>query len=280
MGGNRALQLNPPNADLHISTHASDWLWSAFSVFGLSLLVMVGLDLLRARGTRLFHQLAIIILATFTLGYYSMASDLGATPIAVEFRGRGSYPTRQIWYVRYIQWFITFPLLVLEVLLATGLSLSDIVTTLFMCIVVVISGLVGALVHSTYKWGYFSFGCAALIYVWYSLLIHGTRTAFPGGGVLRTGYLRSASFLSFMLITYPICWACSEGGNVISNSSEMIWYGILDIIAGPVFLFFYLWHLMDVDYATFGFASGKYTDTEPAAAAPSAPVGEKSAPPA
>lgn len=45
-GGNRALQLNPPNADLHISTHASDWLWSAFSVFALSMLVMVVLDFL------------------------------------------------------------------------------------------------------------------------------------------------------------------------------------------------------------------------------------------
>ena len=68
--------------------------------------------------------------------------------------------------MRYIQWFITFPLLVLEVLLCTGLSLSDIMTTLFMSVFVVISGLVGALVHSTYKWGYYTFGCSALFYVW------------------------------------------------------------------------------------------------------------------
>ncbi|PCH38030.1 heat shock protein 30 [Wolfiporia cocos MD-104 SS10] len=258
---NHALNLNPPNADLHISTHGSDWLWAAFSVFAFSLLVMIVLDLLRPRGTRLFHQLAVIILATFTIGYFSMASDLGATPIAVEFRGHGSDPTRQIWYVRYIQWFITFPLSLLEVLLATGLSLSDITTTLFMAIVVVICGLVGALVHSTYKWGYYVFGVAALFYIWYVLLWHGAQTTFPGGGVLRPGYLRSAGFLAFMLITYPICWACSEGGNVISNTSEMIWYGILDILAGPGFLFFFLWHLRDVDYATFGLSSGKYTDT-------------------
>ena len=69
-------------------------------------------------------------------------------------------------YVRYIQWFICFPLLLLELLLATGLSLSDIMTTLFMGIFLVICGLVGALVHSDYKWGYYVFGCAALIYIW------------------------------------------------------------------------------------------------------------------
>ena len=69
--------------------------------------------------------------------------------------------------MRYIQWFITFPLVLLEVLLTTGLSLSDILTTLFMAIVLVVSGLVGALVQSTYKWGFFSFGGAALFYIWY-----------------------------------------------------------------------------------------------------------------
>ena len=54
----------------------------------------------------------------------------------------------------------------LEVLLASGLSITDILSTVFMAWVVVIMGLVGALTHSTYKWGYFSFGCAALIYIW------------------------------------------------------------------------------------------------------------------
>ena len=69
--------------------------------------------------------------------------------------------------MHYIQWFISFPLLLLELLLATGLSLSDIFTTLFMSIVMVVMGLVGALVPSTYKWGYFAFGTVALFYIWY-----------------------------------------------------------------------------------------------------------------
>jgi len=260
---NHALNLNPPNATFHLTTHGSDWLWAAFSVFALSLLVMIVLDFMRPRGTRLFHQIATIVLATFTIGYFSMASDLGATPILVEFRGHGdsAYPTRQIWYVRYIQWFITFPLLLLEVLLATGLTLSDILTTLFMAVVVVVCGLVGALVHSDYKWGYYVFSVAALIYIWNVLLWHGANAAFPAGGALRPGYLRSAGWLSFILITYPICWACSEGANVISPDSEMIWYGILDLLAGPVFLFLFLFHLRGIDYAAFGLSSGKYTDT-------------------
>ena len=73
-------------------------------------------------------------------------------------------------------------------------------------------------------------------------------------------YLTSAGWLSFMLITYPIAWACAEGSNIITVTSEMIWYGILDVLAGPVFLFLFLFELRNVDYKAFGLHSGKYTD--------------------
>ena len=69
-------------------------------------------------------------------------------------------------YVHYIQWFTSFPLLLLELLLATGLSLSDIFNTLFMSIALIVLGLTGALVPSSYKWGYYTFGILALLYIW------------------------------------------------------------------------------------------------------------------
>ena len=105
------------------------------------------------------------------------------------------------------------------------------------------------------------------------LLWQAPRRTFAEAGVLRKGYLASSAYLAFMLVTYPICWALSEGANVISPSSEMIWYGILDIIAGPLFLFFFLWELRGVDYHVFGLHSGKYTDVHGVPARPEkAPV--------
>ncbi|KAI0646985.1 heat shock protein 30 [Trametes meyenii] len=254
-----SLDQNPPNADRHITPGGSDWLWAVFAIMVLSDLAMVFWTFTRPRGTRLFHQIAVIVLTTASIAYFSMASDLGATPITAEF-SRGNTNTRQIWYVRYIQWFITLPLLLLELLLATGLSLSDIFTTMFMAWVLVVCGLVGALVSSTYKWGYFVLGCMTLFYIWYVLLGHGPRSTFAAGGVVRSGYIRSSGYLSLLLLLYPIAWGCSEGGNVISPTGEMIWYGILDLLAGPVFLFVLLWGLRSVEYGAFGLASGKYTD--------------------
>ncbi|KAI0709124.1 heat shock protein 30 [Earliella scabrosa] len=254
-----SLDINPPNADRHITAGASDWLWAVFAIMAISDLIMIFWAFSRPRGTRLFHQIAIIILTTATIAYFSMASDLGATPVAAEF-SRGNTGSRQIWYVRYIQWFITLPLLLLELLLATGLTFSDIFTTIFMGMVLVVTGLVGALTPTRYKWGYFVFGCMALFYIWYVLLGHGRRSTFAAGGIVRSGYLRSSGFLSFLLPLYAICWGVSEGGNVISPTGEMIWYGILDLLAGPFFLFFFLWGLRSIDYGAFGLASGKYTD--------------------
>ena len=38
--GNEALEVNPPNATYNLSTNGSDWLWTVFSIFGLSLFII------------------------------------------------------------------------------------------------------------------------------------------------------------------------------------------------------------------------------------------------
>jgi bacteriorhodopsin len=48
-------------------------------------------------------------------------------------------------------WVITTPALLLELVLATGLPLSDIIALIFFDEVMIITGLVGALVASSYK---------------------------------------------------------------------------------------------------------------------------------
>lgn len=92
------------------------------------------------------------------------------------------------------------------------------------------------------------------------LLGHGPRSTFNAGAGVRTGYIRGAGFVAFITMLYPIAWGCSEGGNVISPTGEMIWYGVLDLLLGPVFLHYFVWGLRNVDYGLFGLHSGKYTD--------------------
>lgn len=83
--------------------------------------------------------------------------------MAVEFNGNEQNLTRAIWYVRYIDWVITTPALLLELVLATGLPLSDIIALIFFDEVMIITGLVGALVASSYKVGISCSGDSAFI---------------------------------------------------------------------------------------------------------------------
>jgi bacteriorhodopsin len=220
---NNALKDNPTVAVIDITTAGSDFLWMVFSVMAATTLgIGIWCAVSVPRGSRVFHHLSMMITATASVAYFCMASDLGATPIGVEFV-RGTYNadriTRSIWYVRYIDWTVTTPLLLLELLLVTGLPLSDIVITIFADEVMIVTGLVGALVESQYKWGLFSIGCFAMLYVFYQLYFPGRQSTHSLGSELSKTYLVGAGILSFLWFLYPIAWGLAgESIMLISHS--------------------------------------------------------------
>lgn len=262
--GNDAIYVNYDYASqLGITTNGSNWLWAAFAVMLLSDLIVIGWHFTVPRGQRVFHQLGAIILTTASIAYFSMASNLGSTPIATEFRNLG-YPAgtlRQIWYVRYIDWAITTPALLLELALASGLPLSDIITLVFFDLVMIITGLVGALVASSYKWGYFVFGNFALFYIWWVLLGPARTSAGLLGPGFKKSFTSSAAFLSFIWILYPIAWGLADGSSTIWPDAEMVFYGVLDVIAKPVYIFFHLFSLSKLDLTALQLQSGKFSSS-------------------
>ncbi|MCO5565995.1 hypothetical protein L7F22_019670 [Adiantum nelumboides] len=189
--GNEALDINHTVATIDITTAASDFLWMVFSVMaattiGVGIWAQFGVK----HGQRTFHHLSMMITGTASVAYFCMASDLGSVAIPVEFI-RGTYNanpvTRSIWYARYIDWTITTPLLLLELLMVTGLPLSDIVITIFADIVMIITG---------------------------------RQASLSLGNELSKTYLIGASILSFLWFLYPIAWGLADGGNVISPTGK------------------------------------------------------------
>jgi bacteriorhodopsin len=72
-----------------------------------STIVILGLAFTKPRTHRVFHYITAGITLVAAIAYFSMASNLGFTPIGVEFhRGdhRVSGQYREIFYVRYIDW--------------------------------------------------------------------------------------------------------------------------------------------------------------------------------
>lgn len=69
--------------------------------------------------------------------------------------------------------------------------------------------------------------------VFHTLIFSARKAALAIGEDVHKAYVRSALTLSFLWFLYPIAWGLCDGGNVISTDSEMIFYGILDLLAKP-----------------------------------------------
>lgn len=135
----------------------------------------------------------------------------------------------------------------MAVLLTAGLPWIPILYTILVGEVMVVSALLGALVSSSYKWGYFIFAMMALFVITYNIVIIGCRHARLLGVTIYRTYRRCGVWTLFLWFIYPIAWGLCEGGNVISPDSEAIFYGILDILSKPVFGAILLWGHRNID---------------------------------
>jgi len=129
----------------------------------------------------------------------------------------------------------------MDILLTGGVPWPTIVFTIFMDWIMIICGLIGALVRSSYKFGYFVFGCVALFYIGYVLLWEARKNAQVLGSDIGKTFLLCGSWTFFLWCIYPIAWGLCEGGNVISPDAEAVFYGVLDFLAKPIFGALLIW---------------------------------------
>ncbi|KAI0473556.1 bacteriorhodopsin [Xylariaceae sp. FL0804] len=249
MGGNHAIEDNShvfQQPDLGINRAGSDWYYTVCAIMGFSTIVFMAMATRKPQPHRIFYYITAGITAIATIAYFAMGSNLGQVPIRTEFprphdpqvRAAG---TREIFYARYIDWVITTPLLLLDLLLTAGMPLPTILITLFADEIMIVCGLIGALVPTAYKWGFYTFGMVALLYIAYQLLWSGRKHAKALGGAPYKTYMLCGVWLIFLWFLYPIAWGLSEGGNVIHPDGEAVFYGVLDILAKPVFGALLIW---------------------------------------
>ena len=125
--------VNGRTADIAITPRGSDLYFAICAAMGLAGFTFVGLAFRKQRKDRLFHYITAGVVFVACIAYFTMGSNLGFTPIEVEFKRnnpvvRGEY--REIFYVRYIDWFITTPLLLLDLLLTAGMPWPSILWTI------------------------------------------------------------------------------------------------------------------------------------------------------
>jgi bacteriorhodopsin len=170
------------------------------------------------------------------------------------------FSARIFFYVRYIDWVITTPLLLWEIAHFGNASDDWWIFLVFNNLVLFVAGFIGATVEwSSVRWGFFAIAFLAFLPILYYLCrlsnqVCDNREYWCDSGLLvhekdygkdGTCYLpyiwfhdtlkRLVGLIALAWFIYPIIWVAAEGTWRLCVNGEIIAYAVLDIITKAVF---------------------------------------------
>jgi len=168
---------------------------------------------------RKYHVYTTMICTIAALAYLTMATGNGV--YVREFDGR------EFFYARYIDWTLTTPLMLIDILGLAGAT-SDTTNMLIGAdILMIIAGLIGAFLEGQEKYYFWGFGMVMFMPILYYL----NALKGPSGTTLSKISLLTMVGWS----AYPIVWLAAEGMGKITGDQEAMAYTVLDFLCKSVF---------------------------------------------
>ncbi|CEH14433.1 Rhodopsin, retinal binding site [Ceraceosorus bombacis] len=207
-------------------------LWIVFGLFSVGTVASFAVTYREPYRRRFLPSLGLLVNIIATIAYFCMASGVGST---IVHSGGPRSAKREVLYARYIDWLFTTPLLLTELTFLAGLPAAEIASTVVADVIMIVTGLLAALHPSLrYRWGLFTFSLLAFLFVLYSLVGNARSNAFLRGNKVGTLYNYLSGVLVVAWSAYVVVWVLGEGTGIISADSEVLAYGILDVLAKPV----------------------------------------------
>jgi bacteriorhodopsin len=183
---------------------------------------------------RLHRLVAGVVCFIASLAYLTMSLGYGYTVRCCD--------GRQFYYARYVDWTITTPLMLWEIIDYTNAPQNERIFLISMDIIMVIGGLIGALVCGGEKWAFFGFSILTFIPILWFLCALEAQAKEKKLRIFRS--IMNITVLSWFF--YPIVWILAEGTGVLCANAEAICYTVLDIISKTVFGFLIVNHPWEV----------------------------------
>jgi bacteriorhodopsin len=209
--------------NLTITSAGKDALWLGFIGMFVPTIFFAIMTMREKAGNKYFHVVTTMITAIASLAYLTMAGGYGFI-----IRDDG----REFFYARYIDWAITTPLLLLDLIGLAGAS-NDVALWVVACdILMIAAGLIGALLtDDNLKWAFWAFGM-----LFFAPIVYFLTYDLGANGSASAAILKKVSILTCITWTaYPIVWVVGEGSSLISADAEAIAYCVLDVTAKSVF---------------------------------------------
>ncbi len=218
-------------------------LWIGCALMLLGLLSFGYLRLTKATATsRGFYDKTMLIVATATCSYLAMA--LGVGSIHPQGINTTTDLVHRAFIPRYVDWTITTPLLLLDIILFAKPLLNkgwewDAVAIVGFDVIMIVTGVVSALLSGTDRWFFFWASVAAYsVVAAYVVTLFLKAPRIPERRV--AGKLRTLTgYLSVLWLIYPFVFALYFGG-AFDGTTEDIFYMVLDVLAKVGFGFILL----------------------------------------
>ena len=215
------------------------WLWLGFAgmAAGAAAILFIGK---RRTATEeadtIIHGIVPIIAAC---AYLAMAVGQGS--IQLPAGPDAAHATRDFYFVRYIDWSFTTPLLLLglagtamhggrrRAAAVWGMIGSD----LLMIVTALLFGLSQA---PALKWTWFAISCAAFVAVYYGIFVQLREENAAEREDARRDFTRNALFLSVLWLAYPLVLFFDQAGlRLLSPAAGIALIAILDLVAKVVY---------------------------------------------
>jgi bacteriorhodopsin len=186
---------------------------------GLSTLAF--LQMAKEDSTKRFNYVALMVTAIAATAYCSMAFGLGVA----EVNGRNVY------YMRYIDWFFTTPLLLLDLAMLAGSDFWDTFYVIGMDCLMILAGALATFSTNGGKWPLFLIGMITFLLFLCKLFTSMSASAQKLGGPVYSKFMTVAGFSMAIWWVYPVLFVLCEGTSFLSEELEVLTYAIIDVIA-------------------------------------------------
>jgi bacteriorhodopsin len=153
----------------------------------------------------------IVIFAS--MSYFAMATGHGVSyHHAVETEQHKHVPDthrdlyREVYWARYVDWSLTTPLLLIDLMLLAGASGGSMFIAIIADLIMILTGLFAAFgdEDTAQKWGWYAIACIAYLVILWQLIINGRATASAKGGKVGSFYAAIGGFTIIIWTVYPM----------------------------------------------------------------------------
>ncbi|PSP63080.1 rhodopsin [Halobacteriales archaeon QH_8_64_26] len=190
--------------------------------------------------------------------YLGMATGIGI--VSIDIVGQG---TQEVFWMRYTDWVVTTPLLLLDLALLAKADRNTIGLLLGLDVYMIVAGLIGAFeTVPVYRYLWWVISTGAFLAIVWLLLGPLSEQASQQDGNRASSFETLRNLLLGVWVIYPIVWLLGvEGFGLIPVGIETIVYAVLDLTAKVVFGFLMVNAVSDVT------GSERTTQTDAAATA-------------